>query len=202
MTYKVYTYDFNNSAESNTFLTREEVREFLTSVEYASKFEVEESGIEVEGVDWMNYSEVEEWANASKLSSANHKETTPKSLSESSQVVTLKEAAEMWNLNDSTLRRAISEGRLTARKSAGTWLVEIADMHKAYPQHHAWVTFCYEETSMQGYNYVAAPLQWQEGATDYRFIVSNLGGSAGKIGKMRPDDEAEQVEMLIEWYCD
>lgn len=56
------------------------------------------------------------------------------------QILTAAEAAALWDLESSTVRRAAWEGRLTYRKSAGTILVNIADMRERYgpmPEHNA-----------------------------------------------------------------
>jgi len=48
------------------------------------------------------------------------------------QVLTAAEAAQLWNLEESTVRRALWQGRLTGRKSGGTHLVSMAEMKAAY----------------------------------------------------------------------
>lgn len=44
------------------------------------------------------------------------------------QVVTIPEAKKHWNKNEMSIRRAIDEGRLIARKSASTWLISISSL--------------------------------------------------------------------------
>ena len=56
------------------------------------------------------------------------------------EVLTAAEAAALWDLDDSTVRRAAWEGRIPYRKSAGTLLVMISDMRRQYglmPEHNA-----------------------------------------------------------------
>lgn len=48
------------------------------------------------------------------------------------QVITSSEAASLWRLDASTIRRAIGESRLQAQKSGGTWLIYINDMINLY----------------------------------------------------------------------
>jgi len=48
------------------------------------------------------------------------------------QVFTATEAAQLWGLDASTVKRACQKGRLECRKSAGTWLVTKESMKKAY----------------------------------------------------------------------
>lgn len=54
------------------------------------------------------------------------------SMYEKYQVMALSEAAALWGLSDSTIRRAIAEKRIVARKSGGTWLITTADMKAVY----------------------------------------------------------------------
>lgn len=49
-------------------------------------------------------------------------------------VMTIAEAASRWAYVPQTLHKAITEGRLQATKSAGTWLVAYEDMVAAYGQ--------------------------------------------------------------------
>jgi len=53
-------------------------------------------------------------------------------LFEKFKVITSSEAASLWRLDSSTIRRAISEQRLPAQKSSGTWLVNTEEMVKLY----------------------------------------------------------------------
>lgn len=48
------------------------------------------------------------------------------------QVISAAEAALLWQLESSTIRKAISDKRLSAQKSAGTWLVATSNMVKVY----------------------------------------------------------------------
>ena len=48
------------------------------------------------------------------------------------QTLTATEAAELWRLNNSTIRRACLEGRLNCRKSGATWLVDKDEMYRVY----------------------------------------------------------------------
>lgn len=42
------------------------------------------------------------------------------------------EAATLWGLEASTVKRACQQGRMPARKSGGTWLVTKAGMERVY----------------------------------------------------------------------
>lgn len=56
------------------------------------------------------------------------------------KILTASEAAALWDLEGSTVRRAAWEGRIKYRKSAGTLLVTMADMRERYgpmPEHNA-----------------------------------------------------------------
>lgn len=48
------------------------------------------------------------------------------------ETVTTAEAAQLWNLEKSTVRRAIWEGRLTGRKSSKVNLVTLTEMRRVY----------------------------------------------------------------------
>jgi hypothetical protein len=51
------------------------------------------------------------------------------------KVLTASEAAELWGLDPSTVKRACQQGRFTAseaRKSGGTWLVTVEGMKRVY----------------------------------------------------------------------
>lgn len=48
------------------------------------------------------------------------------------ETVTAVEAAQLWNLEKSTVRRAIWEGRLTGRKSSKVNLVALTEMRQTY----------------------------------------------------------------------
>ena len=48
------------------------------------------------------------------------------------RVLTATEAARLWELSDSTIRRACLEGRLNCRKSGATWLVDKDEMYRVY----------------------------------------------------------------------
>jgi excisionase family DNA binding protein len=51
--------------------------------------------------------------------------------------MTAQEAAQRWGLAASTVYRAITEQRLKATKSGGTWLIAQADMQAAYGEPQA-----------------------------------------------------------------
>ena len=56
------------------------------------------------------------------------------------EVLTAAEAAELWGLHESTVRRAIHEDRIRHRKSGGTQLVPLTEMERLYgplPEHPA-----------------------------------------------------------------
>lgn len=48
------------------------------------------------------------------------------------QVVTIPEAARHWQKHEMSIRRAIDEGRLVARKSGSTWLVSISSLRQLW----------------------------------------------------------------------
>ena len=48
------------------------------------------------------------------------------------EVLTAAEAATLWDLEESTVRRALWEGRIIGRKSDGTHLVTMTEMQRAY----------------------------------------------------------------------
>ncbi len=51
------------------------------------------------------------------------------------QVLTAAEAAKLWKLEPSTIKKACQKGRFTseeARKSAGTWIVTRTGMERVY----------------------------------------------------------------------
>ena len=48
------------------------------------------------------------------------------------QVISAAEAALLWQLENSTIRKAIKDKRLPAQKSVGTWLISTDDMVKVY----------------------------------------------------------------------
>lgn len=48
------------------------------------------------------------------------------------QVLTAPEAARLWELNESTVRRALLEGRMTGRKADGAWLIDEKEMRRVY----------------------------------------------------------------------
>ncbi len=48
------------------------------------------------------------------------------------EILTSTEAEQLWKLKPGTVRRACREGRLKARKSAGTWLTTKGEMVKQY----------------------------------------------------------------------
>lgn len=48
------------------------------------------------------------------------------------QTLTATEAAGLWELNTSTIRRACLEGRLNCRKSGATWLIDKDEMYRVY----------------------------------------------------------------------
>lgn len=54
------------------------------------------------------------------------------------EVLTATEAAALWDLESSTVRRAAWEGRIPYRKSAGIILVTMADMREIYGQILEW----------------------------------------------------------------
>ncbi len=49
-----------------------------------------------------------------------------------SEVITASEAAKMWGLDVSTVKKACQQGRIECRKSSGTWLVTCSGMEKLY----------------------------------------------------------------------
>jgi len=52
-------------------------------------------------------------------------------------IYTAPEAARLWGIDESTVKKACQQGRFTeeeARKSGGTWLVTIAGMERVYGQ--------------------------------------------------------------------
>jgi len=56
------------------------------------------------------------------------------------EILTAAEAASLWDLDESTVRRALWQGRLEGRKSGGTHLVAMTAMREAYgpmPEHNA-----------------------------------------------------------------
>lgn len=48
------------------------------------------------------------------------------------QIITAAEAGKLWRLEDSTLRRAIMEGRLVSQQSGKVHLVDTADVRQVY----------------------------------------------------------------------
>lgn len=52
------------------------------------------------------------------------------------EVMTASEAAQEWGLAEATVRRAINRGSLTARKSAGTWLVTVTEVESYFGMKH------------------------------------------------------------------
>lgn len=48
------------------------------------------------------------------------------------QIITAAEAGKLWRLEDSTLRRAIMEGRLVSQQSGKVHLVDTADVRRVY----------------------------------------------------------------------
>lgn len=50
------------------------------------------------------------------------------------EVMTAAEAAELWSLDASTIKKACLDGRIECRKSKGTWLVARAGLEKLYGQ--------------------------------------------------------------------
>ena len=56
------------------------------------------------------------------------------------EVLTAAEAARLWDLEESTIRRALWQDRLSGRKSAGTHLISMSEMYRVYgamPEHNA-----------------------------------------------------------------
>jgi hypothetical protein len=48
------------------------------------------------------------------------------------EILTVTEAARLWSLDESTVRKALIEGRLSGRKSAATHLTTIQEMRRVY----------------------------------------------------------------------
>jgi excisionase family DNA binding protein len=48
------------------------------------------------------------------------------------EVLTAAEAAALWGLDDSTVKKACQKGRIEARKSGRVWLITRTDMEKVY----------------------------------------------------------------------
>ncbi|HBC94797.1 MAG TPA: hypothetical protein DCZ10_18340 [Pelotomaculum sp.] len=58
------------------------------------------------------------------------------------KVLTSPEAARLWRLHPDSLKKACQQGRITARKSGGTWLVSRTAMERIYG---SWTTEKAEE---------------------------------------------------------
>lgn len=48
------------------------------------------------------------------------------------QIITAREAEQLWNLASGTVRAACGRGVIQGRKSAGTWLVSRSEMKRHY----------------------------------------------------------------------
>ena len=48
------------------------------------------------------------------------------------EVLTASEAATLWGLDASTVKRACQQGRIEARKSGKVWLVTFVEMERVY----------------------------------------------------------------------
>lgn len=48
------------------------------------------------------------------------------------EILTTSEAAALWSLDESTIRKALILGRLLGRKSGATWITTIREMRRVY----------------------------------------------------------------------